>query len=756
MSHLLSRRGITVAAIAPTLALLASGAIAQSPEGAKGPAEPTLEMRIQRLCEDVDQRRQDLHISGLSLAVVKEDRVILARGFGLRDREKKIPADERTLYGVGSTTKAFTTMLCAMLADEGKLSFADRPAKFLPWFHFKDPAADANATLRDLLCHRTGLTRNDVAWVGTEATREQLLRSVAEIEPQQPFFERGADGKSGKGAWQYNNCMFLCAGECAAAIEKKSWDELIAARIFAPLGMKQSTTTDAAALADPMLSGRYDWDAAKNDFETVNWMKLGNMAPAGSICSTVVDMAQWVRFLLRRGQYEGRRLVADAQFEELWRDDDKLEPSYGLGWFLHADDPLAWAGPDGKKHLVIEHGGNVGGYSAAVGMLPDLDVGLVLLTNTSATQLQQGILPLVFDAIAGPWKERRAVVEGKSLAEEETKSWLGPWSEGRAAVPNRVLARTGDHLVLVFPRTAGQNADAFFTLIWPGDDGRAWFKEEPESYATFSRDDKGSLVSLTVVRRDVKRVLTRVAAPAESAPPDMSVEEMLAKRNDATGFEKAAGFRSLRLTGTLRFPQAAVKGRYVVTARGFDAVRVDFDASPFGHARTIVAGGRGTFDAHMGSMPELPAARAALLAFANPILECGNWLDAAEDVTIARLTNVSPIGMPLPELCYVVEVKPVGADALSYFVAANDHRLVGVFGPTAFPGVPSQIPLAILSDVREVEGVKLAFHREMMLPDIGRMVVQFDKAEVDVDLPPDFFALPPPTAPKEATKGAGS
>ncbi|HET6162929.1 MAG TPA: serine hydrolase domain-containing protein, partial [Planctomycetota bacterium] len=169
MPHPVSRRIAALSAFA-SFPLLAGGQSAPPPAQTLAPtsappSSPTLEQRLARLCDDVEQLRAQLKISGLSLAVVKDDQVVLARGFGVRDREKKLPCDENTLYGVGSTTKAFTSMLVAMLADEGKLSFHERPAAYLPWFKFKDPNADAHATLRDLMAHRTGLTRTDVAWL---------------------------------------------------------------------------------------------------------------------------------------------------------------------------------------------------------------------------------------------------------------------------------------------------------------------------------------------------------------------------------------------------------------------------------------------------------------------------------------------------------------------------------------------------------------------------------------------------------------
>ncbi len=700
--------------------------------------EPTLAQRLARLCEDLEQRRQDLHISGLSLAVVKDDQVVLARGFGLRDREQKLAADERTLYGIGSTTKAFTSMVCAMVADEGKLAFTDRPSKHLPWFKFKDPKADAEATLRDLMSHRTGLTRTDLAWIGTPATREQLLRQLAVTDPMTGF----------RAAWQYNNAMFLTAGECAAAATGRSWDELVAERIFRPLGMVQTVTTAAGALADPKLSRRYDWNTKSNDFEPVEFLSVDNMAPAGSICSTVVDMAQWVRFLLRRGELGGKQLVSDAALSELWKDDDDLNPSYGQGWFLHEKDGQEWRDAQGNRHQVIEHGGNVPGYAAEVGLLPDQHVGLVLLTNTSASQLQAGILPFVFDALLGPWKARRAVVEGKVLAEADTAKWLGSYVEdlGWQSVTN-VLTRASDHLTLVLPPRLGQWSTTLYTLLWAGDDGRWFLREEPDSWVTFDRAVDGGLSSIKLVQGQQVRRMTPAVVRDTSTPPNLSLDEFLAKRSEQVGSESAAGWHTVRASGSLQVPQSGIRGSYVIAARGSDQLRIDFDATPFGKSTLIVSGDHGALRANVGSTPVLPAEGLALLRFANPILEAGDWLAAADEVELTKVVRATELGAPLPQLCYQVRVKPNGTNGLVYYAGVNDFRLLAVEGPTAFPGLPSSVPVALLSDFRDVQGVKLPFHREFAAPQLGRMLIQLDQVEVDVELTDDLFELPPPAQP---------
>jgi CubicO group peptidase (beta-lactamase class C family) len=735
--------------------------VAQPTQTAAAPS-PTFDQRLARLCEDLDQRREDLHISGLSLAIVKDDQVVLARGFGLRDREKQLPAEADTLYGIGSTTKAFTSMLCAMLVDEGKLSFDDRPAKHLPWFTFKDYQANTKATLRDLMGHKTGLTRTDVAWINTDASRDELLRLIAVTEPSADF----------RRTWQYNNCMFLCAGECAATVAGASWDELVARRIFAPLHMTRSVTAGAAALADPKLSQRYDWDDAKGAFQSVEWMRLDNMAPAGSICSSVVDMAQWVRFLLNRGEFEGKRLVADARFDDLWKDGTSLPwregtsettngPGYGLGWFLHDGDGSEWTDPHGAKHRVVEHGGNVGGYAAEVGLLPDQKLGLVMLTNTSQTQLQQTILPLVWNTLLGPWKERAPVVEGKALPVETTRRWLGSLVDTRDPLHlGRALATSGARLSLVFAPAPGRASGETFTLLWPDANGHWVMREDPDSFVTIDVDEHGDLRSLDVCipGRDPRKLVPSPPPRDGSREAEVTADDLLTSRVESAGLAAVASWKTLRLTGTLALPQCGTRGSFVVTARGTDAVRVDYDAGKFGRAQFVRSGSQMSASSTVVHQPRMSAEAAAVQLFSNPLVENGDWRDHAEEVELSKVVfQGTNVGIPLGEACYAVKVKPFGGPPIVYDVSVATQRVVAVEGPTAFFGAGAGLfpPIALLADVRDVNGAKIAFHREFPVKEAGRAVLQFDRAEVDVDVPPDFFDLPPdPKDVKPARSGS--
>src|SRR5262245_8058559 len=167
----------------PTATLIAVA----PPDGSAAAQPPGLDQRLERLCEQLEKQRDASHVPGFAIAIVKDDQVVLLRGFGLSDVEQTRPVTEDTIFAIGSTTKAFTATLIGMLIDEGKMSWDDHPRKHLPDFALKDATANEQATIRDLLCHRTGLTGTDLLWYGGGATRAEILAAVASAEPTKPF-----------------------------------------------------------------------------------------------------------------------------------------------------------------------------------------------------------------------------------------------------------------------------------------------------------------------------------------------------------------------------------------------------------------------------------------------------------------------------------------------------------------------------------------------------------------------------------------
>ncbi|MEK6408637.1 MAG: serine hydrolase [Acidobacteriota bacterium] len=343
--------------------------------------------------EYVNKALKDWDVPGLAIAVVKNDQVVFAKGYGVRKLGDPAAVDAKTLFAIGSSSKAFTSASIAMLMDEGKLKWDDPATKYLPGFQLFDPYVSREITVRDLLCHRSGLERGDFLWYGTSYSRDEILRRVRYLKPTWSL----------RSTFGYQNIMYLAAGQIVAGVSGKSWDDFIRERIFKPLGMTSSSTS----INDLKNSGDVATPHAKIDgkVEIIPWRKIDNIAPAGSINSNVVDMAQWVRLQLGEGSYKGQRLISSGGAKEMHTAQTviRMEPpwtlfysdahflNYGLGWFLH----------DHRGRKVVEHGGNIDGMSAMVAMIPEEKLGLVILTNMNGTPLPGAIASRVYDLYLG-------------------------------------------------------------------------------------------------------------------------------------------------------------------------------------------------------------------------------------------------------------------------------------------------------------------------------------------------------------------
>ncbi len=220
----------------------------------------------------------DAGVPGLSIAVVKDDAVVFARGYGVRKIGEKAPVDEHTVFQIASLTKGFTTASLAMLVDQGELGWDDRVLKYLPTFQLYDPYATRELTVRDLLTHRTGLTDNDALCVGSRYSRDEILNRIRFWQPKLGF----------RAQFDYNNCMYIVAGQIVPAITGRSWDDFVHERIFRPLGMKDSSTSIKEIQNDNVAMPHRIANGAVQAFALAN---NDNFAPAGSINSSAVDMA---------------------------------------------------------------------------------------------------------------------------------------------------------------------------------------------------------------------------------------------------------------------------------------------------------------------------------------------------------------------------------------------------------------------------------------------------------------------------------
>jgi len=347
---------------------------------------------------------------GLAIAVVQNDRVVYLKAFGVKEIGKTDRVSPDSLFQIGSTSKAFTTTAMAMLVDEKKLDWDDPVRKELEYFHLADPCADSLVTLRDIVSHRTGLSRHDELWDNSPWSREEVIRRLGQVKLTRPI----------RTTYQYNNIMFIAAGEAVAAAAKTSWDDFVRTRIFQPLGMT-STRTRFADWAPSDHATGHNWTddqavARQADDDTT-------IGPAGAIKSSARDMAQWLRFQLASGVIDGKRLVSEEALSETKTPQMALrvdKSSRETNPFIHVQSyAMGWTVQDYHGELMIAHAGALNGFRAQVVLLPDRNAGVVILANmgrgSGVGALRNGILDaLLQTSPSRDWNAAYLAAEKKS------------------------------------------------------------------------------------------------------------------------------------------------------------------------------------------------------------------------------------------------------------------------------------------------------------------------------------------------------
>jgi CubicO group peptidase (beta-lactamase class C family) len=431
------------------------------------PVTPELQQRLDLLVEQLEQQRQTHHVPGMAIAVVKDDEVVLTHGFGIASVEEETPVTPETIFAIGSATKTFTSALVAMLVDEGKMAWDDPVTEYLPYFQMDIASTNQSAepTLRDVLSHRTGFTRMGLLFASGQIPIEEVLLDATKAEPYVPFREK----------WYYSNVMYMSAGVAAGKAEGTDWDTLVAERIFEPLGMNSTTTSVTQAEKDSRLASGYLWDEDLQDYEYRPMRDVDNIGPSGSINSNVLDMAQWLRLQLNRGEYEGLRLISEESLIETWTTQIDITENigYGMGWMIRE-----WEGQP-----VIEHGGNVDGFSAQVAMLPESNLGFVLLTNASVSLLPPQAINMVWNTLLG----EEPADDG---ATEDYEPYIGEYIANFGQFKDdifTVLVQNGRLAIDI----SGQQV---FELKEPDEEGKWYFVISDEIAVSFERDEEDNVI----------------------------------------------------------------------------------------------------------------------------------------------------------------------------------------------------------------------------------------------------------------------
>jgi len=316
---------------------------------------------------------KQFNVPGISISIVKDNRIIFSKGYGVRSLSKGIAVDENSIYAIGSTTKAFTSAALGQLVDAGKISWDDRVIDHIPEFEMHDAAITRMFTIRDLLTHRSGLPRGDLLWFASDFSRQDILDRIRHLEPTYGF----------RAGFGYQNIMYLTAGEIIPRVTGKSWDTFVKDQLLKPLKMNRSSTMISGIKKIRNVSTPHQ--EINGELKEIPWRDIDNVGPAGSINSSVKDMANWAMMLLNEGSFNGKQILTAETVAEMFmpqqvmRKEGRLGSyfppvqflTYGLGWFIS----------DFNGYKIVEHGGNIDGMHAQVTLVPELKLGITFLSN---------------------------------------------------------------------------------------------------------------------------------------------------------------------------------------------------------------------------------------------------------------------------------------------------------------------------------------------------------------------------------------
>ena len=377
---------LALAPIAFAPAVIAQGTARKAPALPIAPAE---------IDETVARAMKAFQVPGMAVGIVKDGKLVFARGYGVREAGKSAKVDPDTLFQIGSNTKAFTAAALAMLVDEGKLRWDDKVIDHLPHFRLYDPYVTREFTIRDLLTHRSGLglgAGDLMIFPATDMTRAEIMQGMRHLKPVSSF----------RAKYDYDNLLYMVAGELIPAVTGQSWEDFVSKRIFAPLKM-----TGCAANADRIADGR---DVAsphvvmEGRAQAIPVEGINAIGPAGTINCNITGMARWLETQLAAGETPtGQRLFTAERSAEMWDMVTPTPPSplaglydshfagYGLGWFL--------SDAHGRKR--VHHTGGVLGTVTWVSLIPELKLGILVFTNQQNGAAMEAVGGQILDAYLG-------------------------------------------------------------------------------------------------------------------------------------------------------------------------------------------------------------------------------------------------------------------------------------------------------------------------------------------------------------------
>ncbi|MEW5763397.1 MAG: serine hydrolase [Acidobacteriota bacterium] len=380
----------------------------------------------------MEKTLKDWNAPAVAVGVVVGDKVVFAKGYGFADVGKKVPMSARTVCPIASNTKLFTAVAAGLLVEEGKLDWNEPIREKVPSIRFANDALNSSVSLRDMLAHRTGITRHDFIWYRADFTRKELFERLKFMEPKEPI----------RTTFLYNNMMFMAVGYAIELQSGKTWEEFVRTRLFEPLGMTSSGFTIEELKKAPDHGVPYTERRESDElYEIPYYEDTEGMAPCGAIVSNVEDMTRWLIALMNDGKFEGRQVIPASVLKETLTPAVALPNSAGLarGWWELVNSTYGMGRNVAvyRGKLYSYHGGDINGFHSQVSMMPQEKIGVVVLEiGDHCAMLRDAVGYNVYERLLGmdptPWSDRYLALykKGKQAGKE------GRAKAGADRVPN--------------------------------------------------------------------------------------------------------------------------------------------------------------------------------------------------------------------------------------------------------------------------------------------------------------------------------
>jgi CubicO group peptidase (beta-lactamase class C family) len=382
------------------LALTSCGLVAQA-------QETDITKKLQGFDAYMEQTLKDWNTPGIGVGIVVNDKLVFVKGYGYRDYEKKLPFTSKTLQPIASNSKLFTAVAAGMLVEEGKLTW-DKPVReSVPEIQFYNDQLNNNVTLRDMLSHRTGVTRHDLIWFKSPFTRKELFDRLKYLEPQEPMRE----------TFLYNNLMFAGVGQIIELKSGKKWEDFVRDRIFAPLNMSTTNYTIAEMLKQPDFG--VPFREKRDSFELYKipyYEDTEGVAPAGAVISNIDELSHWLIALMNDGKYNGKQVLPASVLKATLQPAIALPNAAGeaLGYWevLNSAYGMGRQTASYRGKLLTFHGGDLPGFHSQISFMPNDKIGvIVLVISDHSAPLYNIISYNVYERLLGmdqtPWSQRQ-------------------------------------------------------------------------------------------------------------------------------------------------------------------------------------------------------------------------------------------------------------------------------------------------------------------------------------------------------------